>query len=111
MSSKKKLEQRKEFKEYLSIVDKRVLDIKKSGIELIADDEVFVLVNGTSNYWISNHGRLVNNPIFSCNVYAKTGSISIQRNRNVATPKRDTLFSQLVENKNINSLPTIWRLV
>ena len=37
---KKKLEQRKEFKEYLSIADKRVLDIKKSGIELIADDEV-----------------------------------------------------------------------
>ncbi len=58
MSYKKKLEQRKEFKEYLSIADKRVLDIKKSGIELIADDEVFVLVNGTNNYWISNHGRV-----------------------------------------------------
>lgn len=27
MSRKKKLEQRKEFKEYLSIADKRVLDI------------------------------------------------------------------------------------
>lgn len=38
MNGKKKLEQRKEFKEYLSIADKRVLDIKKSGIELIADD-------------------------------------------------------------------------
>ena len=61
MSSKKKSEQRKEFKEYLSIADKRVLDIKKSGIELIANDEIFVLVNGTNNYWISNHGRLVNN--------------------------------------------------
>ncbi len=61
MSSKKKLEQRKEFKEYLSVADKRVLDIKRSGIELIADDEVFVLVNGTNNYWISNHGRMVNN--------------------------------------------------
>ncbi len=61
MSSKKKLEQRKEFKEYLSIADKRVLDIKKSGIELISNDEVFVMVNGTSNYWISNHGRLTNN--------------------------------------------------
>ena len=58
MSNKKKSEQRKEFKEYLSIADKRVLDIKKSGIELIADDEVFVLVNGTNNYWISNHGRV-----------------------------------------------------
>ena len=61
MSYKKKAEQRKEFREYLSIADKRVLDIKKSGIELIANDEVFVLVNGTNNYWISNHGRLVNN--------------------------------------------------
>lgn len=61
MNSKKKLEQRKEFKEYLSIADKRVLDIKASGIELIANDEIFVLVNNTNNYWISNHGRLVNN--------------------------------------------------
>lgn len=61
MSSKKKAEQRKEFREYLSIADKRVLDIKASGIELIADDEVFVLVNGTNNYWISNHGRMTNN--------------------------------------------------
>ncbi len=61
MSNKKKSEQRKELKEYLSIADKRVLDIRKSGIELIADDEVFVLVNGTNNCWISNHGRLVNN--------------------------------------------------
>ena len=37
------------------------MDIKKSGIELIADDEMFVLVNGTNNYWISNHGKTVNN--------------------------------------------------
>lgn len=61
MSNTKKLEHRKEFKEYLSIADKRVLDIKTSGIELIANDEIFVLVNGTNNYWISNHGRVVNN--------------------------------------------------
>lgn len=61
MASKKKLEQRKSFKEYLSIADKRVLDIKKSDINLIANDEIFVLVNGTNNYWISNYGRLVNN--------------------------------------------------
>lgn len=61
MSSKKKIQQRKEFKEYLSIADKRVLDIKRAGIELISNDEIFVLVNGTNNYWISNHGRLVNN--------------------------------------------------
>lgn len=61
MSSKKKLEQRKEFKEYITVADKRVLDTKKSGIELIANDEVFVIVNNTSNYWISNYGRLTNN--------------------------------------------------
>ncbi len=56
MNSKKKLEQRKEFKEYITIADKRVLDTKKSGIELIANDEIFVIVNNTSNYWISNYG-------------------------------------------------------
>lgn len=61
MNNTKKLEQRKEFKEYLSIADKRVLDIKASGIELIANNEIFVLVNDTNTYWISNQGRLVNN--------------------------------------------------
>lgn len=52
---------KKEFREYLSIADKKVLDTKKAEIELIADDEIFVLVNGTNNYWISNHGRMTNN--------------------------------------------------
>ena len=61
MTKKKTIEQKRELKEYLSISDKRVLDIRKSGIELISNDEVFVLVNGTNNYWISNHGRLTNN--------------------------------------------------
>ena len=61
MGSKKKIEQRREFKEYLSIEDKRVLDVKMAGIEPIAKDEIFVLANGTNNYWISNYGRLVNN--------------------------------------------------
>lgn len=61
MSSNKKLEQRKEFGEYLPIADKRVLDIKKSGIKLISNNEVFVLVKCTNNDWISNHGRLINN--------------------------------------------------
>ncbi len=54
-------QERKEFKEYITVADKRVLDTKKSGVELIADDEVFVIVEGTSNYWISNYGRLTNN--------------------------------------------------
>lgn len=61
MKSKKKLQQRKEFREYLSIADEKVLDVKKAGIKLIADDEIFIMVNGTSNYWISNYGRPVNN--------------------------------------------------
>ncbi len=39
MSSKKKVQERKEFKEYLSITDKRVLDVKKSGIKLVANVE------------------------------------------------------------------------
>ena len=67
MSNKKKLEQRKEFKEYLSIADKRVLDVKQSGIELMANDEVFVLVNDTNNYSMSNYGgkktRLFMHPV------------------------------------------------
>ena len=61
MSYKTKAEQKKEFKEYIAVADKRVLDTKKSGVELIANDEVFVIVNGTNNYWISNYGRLTNN--------------------------------------------------
>lgn len=72
MSCKKKLEQRKEFKEYLSIADKRVLDIRKAGLELVSSDEIFVLVNGTNNYWISNYGRLVNNLYGSFRIH-KTG--------------------------------------
>ena len=60
-SKKKQNKEKNSFKEYISIADKRVLDIRKAGIELISADEIFVLVNGTNNYWISNHGRLVNN--------------------------------------------------
>ena len=56
-----RIQERKDFREYITVADKRVLDMKKSGVELIANDEVFVIVKGTSNYWISNHGRLVNN--------------------------------------------------
>ena len=56
-----RIQERKDFREYITVADKRVLDMKKSGVELIANDEVFVIVKGTNNYWISNHGRLVNN--------------------------------------------------
>ncbi len=60
-NKERKLQERKDFKEYLDIAEKCVLDTKKMGIELIDKDEIFVLVNNTDNYWISNYGRLVNN--------------------------------------------------
>lgn len=61
MTREQRLKEKKDFKEYISIDDDRVLDTKKAGIDLIADDEVFVIVNHTKNYWISNYGRLINN--------------------------------------------------
>ena len=52
---------KQKLKKNTSMVDENVLDIKKHNIELIADDEIFVGVRGMQNYWISNHGRLLNN--------------------------------------------------
>lgn len=57
----RKLKDRKEFREYIKLEDDRVLDIKKAGIELLGNDEIFVQVKDTEHYWISNYGRLVNN--------------------------------------------------
>lgn len=57
----KKEQKRKEFREYIDITDKRILDTQKHGIELLEKGEVFILVNKTNNYWISNYGRLINN--------------------------------------------------
>ena len=37
------------------------LNISKAGFEPIAKDEIFVQVHNTHNYWVSNHGRVVNN--------------------------------------------------
>lgn len=42
-------------------LEKCVLDMKKAKIKRIRDDEIFVQVHRTQNYWISNCGRLVNN--------------------------------------------------
>lgn len=42
-------------------ISKNILDLRKTNIEPIAKDEIFVQVHNTINYWISNHGRLVNN--------------------------------------------------
>ncbi len=61
VDKEKQLKERKEFRDYIKISDDRVLNTKKVGIELFASDEIFVQVNGTINYWISNYGRLVNN--------------------------------------------------
>ena len=44
-----KIQERKDFREYITVADKRVLDTKKSGVELIANDEIFVIVRGTNN--------------------------------------------------------------
>lgn len=57
----RRLQKRREFREYIKISDDSVLDISKHGIELIADDEVFVQLDYAEHYWISNYGRLVNN--------------------------------------------------
>lgn len=42
-------------------VNENILDMKKVGIEPIANDEIFIKINNTNNYWVSNHGRLGNN--------------------------------------------------
>ena len=60
IKNEQKIQERKDFREYITVADKRVLDTKKSSVELIANDEIFVIVRGTNNYWISNYGRLVN---------------------------------------------------
>ena len=42
----RRIQERKDFREYITVADKRVLDMKKSGVELIANDEVVKL-----SYW------------------------------------------------------------
>ena len=60
-AKEKRLQKKREFREYIKLSDDDVLDTKKNSIELIADDEVFVQVDYAEYYWISNYGRLVNN--------------------------------------------------
>ena len=57
----RRLQEWKEFRDYIKISDDKVLDTKKNNIELLGDDEVFVQVEDTKHYWISSHGRLTNN--------------------------------------------------
>ena len=54
------------------------LNLKKAGIEQIAKDEIFVQVHNTYNYWVSNHGRTVNNLKGKDNFYMyKTGNVHL----------------------------------
>lgn len=53
--------ERKEFRDYIKLSDDKVLDTKKNNIDLLGDDEIFVQLEDTQHYWISNHGRLTNN--------------------------------------------------
>ena len=53
--------ERKKFRDYIKLSDDKVLDTKKNNINLLGDDEIFVQVEDTEHYWISNYGRLTNN--------------------------------------------------
>lgn len=54
------------------------LDLKKAKIEPVASDEIFVQVNNTHNYWVSNHGRATNNLNGKDNFYMyKTGNVHL----------------------------------
>ena len=53
--------ERKEFRDYIKLSDDKVLDTKKNNIDLLGDDEIFIQLEDTQHYWISNHGRLTNN--------------------------------------------------
>jgi hypothetical protein len=57
----KKLQKKREFREYIKLSCDDILDISKTNIELVAEDEIFFKVDYAEHYWISNHGRLVNN--------------------------------------------------
>ena len=54
------------------------LNISKAGFEPIAKDEIFVQVHNTHNYWVSNHGRVVNNLKGKDKFYMyKTGNVHL----------------------------------
>lgn len=106
----RRLQERKDFREYLDITEECVLDIKKSGIELIAKDEIFVLVHNTDNYWISNYGRLVNNLRGGFKMH-KTGYAHYTLTG--TTHKIDTYTDKLVAEhflENANRYDRIWHI-
>lgn len=59
-------------------IKEEFLNLKKAKIEPIAPDEIFVQVHNTHNYWVSNHGRVVNNLKGKDNFYMyKTGNVHL----------------------------------
>lgn len=72
---------------YKEMNPSHILPMEQSGIELIADDEVFVKLLDYKDSWISNYGRAVsyyNNRYFLTRKKAdKDGEICYQLNRNV----------------------------
>ncbi len=54
------------------------LSLEKARVEPIAPDEIFVQVNNTYNYWVSNYGRVVNNLKGKDEFYMyKTGNVHL----------------------------------
>jgi len=59
MSNDKKIKRRKAKGGVLSPKNDKILDLKKAGIEPRNDDEIFIQLENSVNYYISNDGRLV----------------------------------------------------
>ncbi|MDD3361548.1 MAG: hypothetical protein PHW34_07745 [Hespellia sp.] len=58
--------------------NQEILNLNKAKIEPIAQDEIFVQINNTFNYWVSNYGRVVNNLKGKNNFYMyKTGNVHL----------------------------------
>lgn len=60
MSNDKKVKRRKAKGGVLSPKNDKILDLKKAGIEPRNDDEIFIQIEESANYYISNDGRIVN---------------------------------------------------
>ncbi|MCD8178170.1 MAG: hypothetical protein LUE98_12410 [Tannerellaceae bacterium] len=78
-----------------------ILNTNKANIELNAPDEIFVQVHNTFNYWVSNHGRVVNNLKGNDNFYMyKTGNVHLTLTNYYIDHNRipcDTYIKNLVE--------------
>lgn len=79
---------------------KEILNINKTGFEPVAKDEIFVQVHGTYNYWVSNHGRVINNIKGKGKFYMyKTGNVHLTLTNHYVNGERfpkDTYTKDLV---------------